>query len=134
MASTIRISINTREKNVRLVLPAEVKKTLKRGKNLIAAEVRNTEEFYLIDFGLYDQASHHTYLPRTARQTSVDLQPTRTRYAFQCGPVELKVDFVAPLLLDDLEVMARPVNYISYDLASTDGQAHDIQTLFRDGS
>ena len=124
---------NTREKNVRLVLPAEVKKTLKRGKNLIAAEVRNTEEFYLIDFGLYDQASHHTYLPRTARQTSVDLQPTRTRYAFQCGPVELKVDFVAPLLLDDLEVMARPVNYISYDLASTDGQAHDIQLYFEMG-
>ena len=43
-------------------------------------------------------------------------QATQTHYTFECGDVELKLSFTAPYLLDDLETLARPVNYISYQL------------------
>lgn len=41
---------------------------------------------------------------------------------FECGDVELKLSFTAPYLLDDLETLARPVNYISYQAKALDGK------------
>ena len=39
----------------------------------------------------------------------------------------LNLVFTAPLLMDDLDLMSRPVNYVSYQVQSTDGKAHDVQ-------
>lgn len=69
-------------------------------------------------------------LSQTATQTFADVQPTATHYGFTCGPVFLGLDFMAPLLLDDLELISRPVNYISYKVSSTDGKPHTVQIYF----
>ena len=61
------------------------------------------------------------------RQLSVDVQPTRTIYQFVCGPVQLDLTFIAPLLMDDLELVARPVNYLSYEMKTDDGQMHNVE-------
>jgi len=53
--------------------------------------------------------------------------PTQTYYTFACGPVELNVVFTAPLMLDDLDLISTPVNYISYQVRSIDKKQHDVQ-------
>lgn len=68
-----------------------------------------------------------SYFAQTARQLSVDVQPTRTVYQFACGPVQLDLTFTAPFLMDDLELIARPVNYISYEMKTDDGNAHNVE-------
>ena len=49
---------------------------------------------------------------------------------FDCGDVELKLTFTAPYLLDDLELLSRPVNYISYQAKALDGKEHDVAIYF----
>ena len=51
---------------------------------------------------------------RQAQQLSVSVLATNTYYTFSCGPVELDVVFTAPMLIDDLDLLSTPVNYISY--------------------
>ena len=69
-------------------------------------------------------------LQRTADQRSVTVFPTRTVYLLRCGPIDLELTFTAPLLLDDLELMSRPVTYISYRYKANDGRSHDVQLYF----
>ncbi|MDR1666827.1 MAG: DUF4965 domain-containing protein [Bacteroidales bacterium] len=113
-------------KNVWTPLPDEARQTLKEGRNVIAAHCRNRTHGALVDFGLYVE-EHTPYLTTAAMQQSVDVQATRTHYRFACGPVNLTLTFTAPLLLRQLDVMSRPVNYISYAVTPSDGQTHDVQ-------
>lgn len=64
-----------------------------------------------------------------AVQQSVNVLPTQTYYTFACGPVSLDLVFTAPLLLDDLDRMSTPVNYISWQVRSTDGKAHQVRMV-----
>lgn len=114
-------------KNEVVRVPDEAAATLKKGKNIIAAECRNPVANGLLDFGLLIQKELHTALELTARQTSVDVQATQTHYTFECGPVTLALTFSAPLFMEDLELVSRPVNYISYDIKSNDGKKHDVR-------
>ena len=113
--------------NVVAELKDEVKKTLKPGKNVIAAYCKNKTGGGYVDFGLYVKEPDKTFFDREAEQVSAMVLPTQTLYAFEAGPVQLDVTFTAPLLCDDLYLMARPVNYISYEVVSKDGQQHDVQ-------
>lgn len=66
-------------------------------------------------------------LPTAAIQKSAVVMPTGTFYSFECGPVGLELVFTAPLLMDDLDRMSTPVNYLSYQVKPLDGKAHDVQ-------
>lgn len=111
-------------------LPADVVASLKPGKNLIAAYCHNRVGNGLLDFGLMAERDNTHCFTRTAEQTAVDVQATQTYYSFTCGPVDLSVKFTAPLLMNNLDLMTRPVNYLSYETASNDGQAHEISLYF----
>ena len=54
-------------------------------------------------------------LSTPAVQQSADVRAMQTVYEFTCGPVGLTLTFTAPLFLDDLELISRPVNYIAYE-------------------
>ena len=84
----------------------------------------------MVDFGLLVEAAEKQYLETAAIQRSVDVQATQTRYNFTCGPVDLQLTFTAPLLMYNLELVSRPVNFIAYDVASTDGRAHQVELYF----
>lgn len=118
------------KKNVWVTLSDEVVKTLKQGENVIAAHCHNRTGGALVDFGLYVEDEIDTFLAEAAIQKSVDVQATQTHYAFDCGNVELKLTFLAPLLMNDLNLISRPVNYISYDVTSLDGNKHDVEIYF----
>ncbi len=51
-------------------------------------------------------------------------------YTFTCGPVDLKLTFTAPMFMDNLDLLSRPVNYISYEVASNDGKKHQVELYF----
>ena len=97
-------------KNAIVKVPDEVVATMVKGENIIAAECRNPVANGLLDFGILVQKELHTALENTAVQTSADVQATQTHYSFKCGGVDLKLTFSAPLFMDDLKLMSRPVN------------------------
>ena len=115
---------------IRLPLTPDLKKLLKPGKNLIAAHCHNTTGGAYTDFGLYKTLKPKAGNVLQAKQKSVDVLATNTYYTFECGPVELDVVFTAPMLIDDYDLLSAPVNYISYQVRSTDGKAHEAQLLF----
>ena len=123
---------NTWKENQSIELSKE--QIAKWGKKLtIAAHCQNTLGGCLVDFGLYRTADADRKLNLTAQQTSADAQATRTIYTFNCGGVDLKLTFMAPFLLDNLDLVSRPVNYITYEIASNDGKEHDVAIYFDAG-
>lgn len=120
----------TCNKNAIVKVPENAVKTLSLGENIIAAYCRNPVANGLLDFGILVQKDLHTTLENTAVQKSVDVQATQTHYTFACGEVDLKLTFSSPLFMDDLMVLSRPVNYITYGISSNDGKKHDVQIYF----
>ena len=63
-------------------------------------------------------------------QSSVRVLPTRTVYEFAGAGVKVRLTFMTPMLPDDLDVLARPVTYITWDVNSTDGAQHRVALFF----
>ncbi|MDR1886281.1 MAG: DUF4965 domain-containing protein [Prevotellaceae bacterium] len=117
-------------KDVLVELTDEVKATIKDGRIVVAAHCSNRTGGALVDFGIYVEAGIPKYFENAAVQKSVNVQATQTHYVFECGNVELKLSFLAPLLLDNLNLVSRPVNYITYSIASLDGNEHQTEIYF----
>ena len=65
-----------------------------------------------------------------ANLVSREVLPTRTIYTFEeCG-VRLTMTFLTPALLDDLDLVSRPLTYITFDSESIDGKEHDVKIIF----
>ncbi|HVK49298.1 MAG TPA: DUF4965 domain-containing protein [Pseudobacter sp.] len=64
---------------------------------------------------------------QAAVQKNVSLNATQTSYHFTCGKVDLSLQFTSPLLLNKLDLLSRPVSYLSTRVKSNDGKAHDVQ-------
>ena len=64
--------------------------------------------------------------PVAAEQLSCEVRATRTVYRFRCGGTEIGLDFVTPLLPDDLDLISRPVSYLLFSARSLDGRAHSV--------
>lgn len=113
--------------DVLLQLSNEAKKKLVKGKNVIAAHCQNKIGGAYVDFGLFRKVRQMSSFEEIAIQKSVNVLPTQTYYTFTCGAVELDVVFTAPLLLNDLDLVSIPINYISYKVRSLDKKKHDVQ-------
>ena len=108
-------------------LDGEKRELLKQGKNVFAVHCYNKTGGALVDFGLFRNIAKGNENIRTAEQKSVDVLACNTYYTFGCGPVELDVVFTAPHIIDDYDLLSAPINYISYQVRSTDGQKHNVQ-------
>lgn len=100
------------------------------GKNTIAAHCLDRGGLAYVDFGIFKESEQKPVLAQAAIQKSVKITATQTKYDFTCGPVDLHLEFASPLLIDDLDLLSRPVNYISYDVVSNDGESHEVQIYF----
>lgn len=121
---------NTTGKNKIVQLPEEAVKALRKGNNVLSAYCHNPVANGLLDFGVLIAKDHTSYFEQTAEQKSVNVQATQTYYSFTCGPVDLNLTFTAPLLMHDLDLLSRPVNYISYETTSNDGKSHEVELYF----
>jgi len=59
-------------------------------------------------------------------QVALHVFPTRSVYEFADAHVHVTLTFLTPALPDDLEVLARPLSYLTWRLRSVDGVAHDV--------
>jgi hypothetical protein len=67
-------------------------------------------------------------------QTRLEVLPTRTIYEFTGGGVKVGLTFFTPALPDDLDVLSRPLTYIEWSVASSDGAAHTTSIYFEAGA
>lgn len=63
-------------------------------------------------------------------QTDMEMTATRSIFTFEHRGVELILTFTNPLLLDDLELLGRPVTYVHFAVRAIDGNEHDVQLYF----
>ncbi|QHT62440.1 DUF4965 domain-containing protein [Paenibacillus lycopersici] len=64
--------------------------------------------------------------PPAMTQSSLNVTPLSTVYAFEAAGVALNVTFTTPLLLDDLDILSRPASYAAFEVRSLDGQDHEV--------
>jgi hypothetical protein len=67
-------------------------------------------------------------------QTSLVVTPMHTRYTFQGHGVEIELSFFTPAFLNDLDLLSRPVTYLTWDVHSTDGSTHAVEVLLVAGA
>lgn len=63
-------------------------------------------------------------------QTSLKLTPLHTRYSFAGAGVQIDLAFFTPAFLDDMDLLSRPVTYLTWTVHSTDGAKHDVTLFF----
>lgn len=102
----------------------------KSGKNVFAAHCHDRGGLSYLDFGIYTESDQKEVFANAAIQNKVSISATQTYYDFTCGPVNLKLQFVSPLLPSDLDLLSRPVNYVQYTVASNDKKKHNVQIYF----
>ncbi len=107
-------------------ITAEMQKHLKVGNNVIALHVINTGGGAYLDAGIVEKIIPKEEKTKVAVQKNVTLNATQTIYDFTCGNVDLKLTFTSPLLINELDILARPISYINASVKSNDGKTHDV--------
>ena len=57
-------------------------------------------------------------------QTDLEVLPTRTIYTFTGSGISLTLSFMNADLPQDLDILSRPVTYVTWTAQATDGQRH----------
>nr|WP_067054321.1 glutaminase family protein [Mucilaginibacter sp. L294] len=117
------------------LLPVEIKGNvadkLKNGENVLAMHCVNTGGGAWLDAGFADELKPVTNPDlKLAKQTGVTINATQTIYTFTAGKTDLQVTFTSPLLMDNLNLLSRPVTYISYSVKANDSKTHDVKVYF----
>jgi hypothetical protein len=68
------------------------------------------------------------------KQTALTVTPTGSIYEFRNSKITVTLTFVSPLLTNNLDLLSRPVTYVTWNIVPADGQSHDIQLYFDCGS
>ncbi|RXK62027.1 DUF4965 domain-containing protein [Lacibacter luteus] len=115
-------------KYIYLPVSEAVKAKIKQGKNVLAIHVANTAGGQWLDAGIVQEVQPpQSEAKKIAEQKNVTINATQTIYQFTCGKVDLTLTFTSPLLINDLNMLARPVSYVTTKVKSNDGAAHDVQ-------
>jgi len=64
------------------------------------------------------------------KQTGLTVLPTRTIYTFEDAGIALTLTFLTPALPENIDMLSRPVTYLTYESRSTDGKSHEVQVYF----
>jgi hypothetical protein len=59
-------------------------------------------------------------------QTGLKITPTRSIYRFAGAGIGVTLTFMTPALPDDLDLLSRPVTYLTWDVKATDGKVHKV--------
>lgn len=67
-------------------------------------------------------------------QTQLEVLPTRTIYSFSGSGISLRLTFTTPALPEDIDLLSRPVTYVTHEVVSLDGNQHEVSVTFGAGS
>ncbi|HEY0058017.1 MAG TPA: DUF4965 domain-containing protein [Flavisolibacter sp.] len=106
----------------------KVKSGLKKGSNVLAIHVANTAGGAWLDAGISEvvRVAANTDIT-AAEQIKRTINATQTVYEFRCGKVDLTLTFTSPILITNLDLVARPVSYITTKVKANDGAQHNVQ-------
>ncbi len=62
-------------------------------------------------------------------QTALTVTATHTAYAFEGAGVHLDLTFFSPAFPQDIDLVSRPVTYLTWDVKSVDGKGHNVSVL-----
>ncbi|WP_321996627.1 glutaminase domain-containing protein [Draconibacterium orientale] len=65
-----------------------------------------------------------------AKLTKSNLSATQTTFSFQQDGVEISMNFLSPILIEDLDMVSRPLTYVSWEINSIDGEEHNAEIYF----
>jgi Domain of unknown function (DUF4965)/Domain of unknown function (DUF5127)/Domain of unknown function (DUF1793)/Domain of unknown function (DUF4964) len=63
-------------------------------------------------------------------QVGLLVLPTRTIYDFEGAEAHVTLTFLTPALPDDLDVVSRPLTYLTWEVRSRDGKEHAVSLYF----
>ena len=63
------------------------------------------------------------------RQVSLRITPLHTEYGFEADGIKLTATFLTPAFPGDLDVLARPVTYLTWTVSPTDQKPHTVVLL-----
>jgi hypothetical protein len=63
------------------------------------------------------------------KQLSLRLEATSTIYIFEAAGVQLELTFFTPAFPEDLDVLSRPVTYLTWHIHAIDGKKHEVSVL-----
>ena len=109
-----------------------IRNKLVKGKNVLAIHCEKSGSNAWLDADICDAPldGEKGSAIKKARQTSMLMNATQTIYQFDCNTVNLTLTFTSPLLIQDIDVLARPISYISFKIQSKDSSNHDVQLYF----
>ena len=72
---------------------------------------------------------HHPDSIPAMSQTGSSITPTHTRYEFRQEGIKLNFAFFTPAIMSDLDLLSRPVTYLTWSVQATDGAPHSVEVL-----
>ena len=82
-----------------------------------------------IDGNAYRFMGHTPDSIPAMQQTDRSITPTHTHYEFRQGGITLELTFFTPAMMNDLDVLSRPVTYLTWRARATDGATHQVSVL-----
>ncbi len=72
---------------------------------------------------------HHPDALSAMEQDGSSVTPTHTRYEFRQNGIAMEFTFFTPAIMSDLDVLSRPVTYLTWSVHATDGVMHRFSVL-----
>ncbi|RIK86029.1 MAG: glutaminase [Planctomycetota bacterium] len=66
-------------------------------------------------------------------QKAQQVTPTRSIYALEGAGVEITLAFMTPAIPEDIDLLARPITYLTYRVRAMDGRPHSVRLYFDAG-
>lgn len=86
--------------------------------------------FVQVDGKTYQLVGGETNDLPALKQLSLEITPTRSIYQFEGAGIAVEVTFMTPALPADIDLLSRPITYVSYRMQATDGHKHNAAVFF----
>lgn len=64
-------------------------------------------------------------------QVHSEITPTQSIFVFAGAGIELRLTFTTPALPSDVDILSRPITYVTLDARGTDAKTHDVKLFFQ---
>jgi len=59
-----------------------------------------------------------------------EVMPTTTTFTFEAGQVNINMSFMSPVIAEDIDLVSRPLTYVTWSFISKDNRSHNAEIYF----